>query len=73
LKSRHLGNKKLRSLYTMTLIAMFLQILLGVITVRYAAPWQLAIVHQFGAIVLVSIVLKSRFETMFPSIQSVRG
>lgn len=73
LKSRYLGNKKLRVFYTMTLIAIFLQILLGVITVRYAAPWQLAIVHQFGAIVLVSIVLKSRFETMFPSLQSVRG
>jgi len=73
LKSRYLGNKKLRVFYTMTLIAIFLQILLGVITVRYAAPWQLAIVHQFGAIVLVSIVLKSRFETMFPSFQSVRG
>ena len=73
LKSRYLGNKKLRFFYTMTLIAIFLQILLGIITVRYAAPWQLAIVHQFGAIVLVSIVLKSRFETMFPSLQSVRG
>ena len=73
LKSRYLGNKKLRVFYTMTLIAIFLQILLGVITVRYAAPWHLAIVHQFGAIVLVSIVLKSRFETMFPSFQSVRG
>ena len=73
LKSRYLGNKKLRVFYTMTLIAIFLQILLGIITVRYAAPWHLAIVHQFGAIVLVSIVLKSRFETMFPSLQSVRG
>ena len=73
LKSRYLGNKKLRFFYTMTLIAIFLQILLGIITVRYASPWQLAIVHQFGAIVLVSIVLKSRFETMFPSFQSVRG
>jgi len=73
LKSRYLGNKKLRVFYTMTLIAIFLQILLGVITVRYAAPWHLAIVHQFGAIVLVSIVIKSRFETMFPSFQSVRG
>ena len=73
LKSRYLSNKKLKVFYTMTLIAIFLQILLGVITVRYAAPWHLAIVHQFGAIVLVSIVLKSRFETMFPSFQSVRG
>ena len=73
LKSRHLGNKKLRVFYTLTLIAIFLQILLGIITVRYASPWQLAIVHQFGAIVLISIVLKSRFETMFPSFQSVRG
>ena len=73
LKSRYLGNKKLRVFYTLTLIAIFLQILLGIITVRYASPWQLAIVHQFGAIVLISIVLKSRFETMFPSFQSVRG
>ena len=73
LKSRYLSNKKLRVFYTLTLIAIFLQILLGIITVRYASPWQLAIVHQFGAIVLISIVLKSRFETMFPSFQSVRG
>ena len=73
LKSRNSGNKKLRSLYTITLIALFLQIVLGVITVRYASPWPLAILHQFSAIVLVSIILKSRFETMFPSIQFVRG
>jgi heme a synthase len=42
------------------------------VTVLYAAPWQVAIVHQIGAIVLVAAILRARFAAMYPKTQSLR-
>ena len=39
---------------------------LGIVTVMYAAPWEIAIVHQFGAILLWVAVLRTRFITKYP-------
>lgn len=48
------------------------QMLIGIVTVLYAAPWQVAILHQIGAIVLVMLVLNARFTTLYPAQQSLR-
>jgi len=47
--------------------------MLGIVTVVYSAPWQIAIVHQFGAVVLWVLVLRARFLASYPLPQSVRG
>ena len=52
---------------------MFVQMLLGIVTVVHAAPWHLAILHQFGAVVLWVLVLRARHQTAYPRAQSVRG
>lgn len=52
---------------------MGVQIVLGVVTVMNSAPWPLAIAHQFGAVVLIVLVLRARFLAMYPLPQSVRG
>jgi cytochrome c oxidase assembly protein subunit 15 len=49
------------------------QMVLGIITVMHSSPWYLAILHQFGAVVLVVLVLRARFLSLYPLPQSVRG
>ena len=49
------------------------QVVLGIITVMHSSPWYLAILHQFGAVVLVVLVLRARFLSLYPLPQSVRG
>ena len=41
--------------------ALALQIALGITTVLYGAPWQMAIVHQVLAVVLWVLILRARF------------
>ena len=43
------------------------QVALGVWTVVNAAPLAQAILHQLGAIVLVVLILRARFEAAYPS------
>ena len=54
-------------------VVMFGQVVLGIGTVLYAAPWQLAILHQLGAIVLWAMILRARFLSQYPARQSLRG
>ena len=59
--------------FSMVLAMMMLQMVLGIMTVIYIAPWHLAIVHQFGAVVLFTLILRARFLAQYPKVQSVRG
>ncbi len=71
-KFRSLGNKKLRIYFNWVLIALVGQVILGIITVLHAAVWYIAILHQFSAIILISIVLIAKFETNYPGMQSAK-
>ncbi len=71
--SRGSGNVRVRFGFNMVLAMMFVQMLLGIVTVMYSAPWQIAIVHQIGAVILWVLVLRARFGAGFPPPQSVRG
>lgn len=51
---------------------MVLQVLIGIVTVLYSAPVQIAIVHQFVAVVLWVLILRGRFLARYPLVQSVR-
>ena len=58
--------------FTAVLAVLLLQILLGIMTVLYIAPWHLAIAHQFVAVVLWVLVLRARFLSLYPRAQSIR-
>ncbi|QFU08489.1 Heme A synthase [Rhodobacteraceae bacterium THAF1] len=62
-----------RGAYTVVIAVMALQVLLGIVTVMYSAPWTLAILHQFTAVVLWVVVLRARHQTAFPKPQSLRA
>ncbi|MCK0121426.1 COX15/CtaA family protein [Loktanella sp. F6476L] len=73
LRARKSANAQTRFGFNMVLAMMVVQMLLGIVTVLYSAPWQIAIVHQFGAVVLWVLVLRARFLATYPLPQSVRG
>lgn len=72
-KSRGEAHHKVRIGFKAVMLMLFIQMLLGIFTVIYAAPWHFAIVHQIGAIFVMLLILQTLFAATFPSEQSVRG
>jgi cytochrome c oxidase assembly protein subunit 15 len=59
--------------FNLAFAALVVQIVLGILTVLYIAPWHLAILHQFTAVILWVLILRARFLSLYPHAQSVRG
>ncbi len=73
LKGRRSANRATTAAFTAAFIAMIAQVILGIVTVIYIAPWQIAIVHQVLAVVLWVLILRARFLSQYPLAQSIRG
>ncbi|SNR61438.1 heme A synthase [Puniceibacterium sediminis] len=73
LRARRSPNADTRFRFNAMLAMMVLQMVLGIATVIYGAPWHIAIVHQIGAVVLWVLILRGRFAAQYPTFQSVRG
>ena len=71
--ARKSGNGRTRFAFHSMLAAMVLQVVLGIATVIYSAPWEIAIVHQLGAVVLWVVILRARFIAQYPHPQSIQG
>ena len=54
-------------------VMVLLQAVLGIVTVIYSSPLELAILHQLGAVLTVVLILRARFLAIHPLAQSVRG
>ena len=72
LAARRSPNRRTRLAFTAVAHMTFVQILLGVVTVMYSSPWYLAIVHQFGAVLLAVLAVRARHRAKYPLAQSVR-
>ena len=72
-RARKSGNTATRAAFATVLAMLVLQMLLGIMTVLYIAPWHLAILHQLGAVLLFALILRARFLAQYPLAQSVRG
>ncbi len=72
-RSRGSGNSETRFAFNLVLALMLAQMGTGIMTVLYSAPWALAILHQFAAVLLYVAVLRARFLAQYPKAQSVRG
>ncbi len=72
-RARRSANTRTRTAFNAVMAMMVLQMLLGIATVLYIAPWHLAILHQFGAVLLFTLILRARFLAQYPLTQSVRG
>ena len=72
LRARRSGNRATRGAFVAVLAMLVLQLLLGIVTVLYVAPLELAILHQLGAVLLFYLILRARFLASYPLDQSVR-
>ncbi len=73
LRARKSANRRTQAAFNMVIAMMFIQMVLGIVTVIYSAPWHIAILHQFGAVLLWAMILRGRFLAQYPIPQSVRG
>ncbi len=73
LRARRSPNTVTRGAYGVMMAVMAAQVVLGIVTVVYAAPIPLAIAHQITAVVLWVTILRARFLAGYPVAQSIRG
>ena len=52
-------------------LGLFGQMVLGIATVIYGAPWHIAIVHQLGAVAVFVLALRARFLVLYPPEQKI--
>jgi len=73
MRARRSANGQTRFAFNAIMAVMLIQVVLGIVTVIYMAPWEIAIVHQLGAVVLWALILRGRFLAQYPLAQSVRA
>lgn len=71
-QSRKSAIRATKRAFDWVMVMVFGQMVMGIGTVLYAAPWQIAIIHQIGAVVVVTLILRAGFEATYPKAQSLR-
>ncbi|MEO0390371.1 MAG: COX15/CtaA family protein [Pseudomonadota bacterium] len=66
LRGRRSAYPGTRRAFHLVMGALLAQIVLGIVTVIYAAPWNIAIVHQLLAVLLWVLILHARFLAGYP-------
>lgn len=72
-RSRKNANHAVKRAYNWLGFMLIWQVILGIGTVLYAAPLHLALTHQLGAVALICLALFARFQSTYPTAQSVRN
>lgn len=73
LRARKSANRDTQFRFNAVFAMLLLQMVIGIVTVLYMAPWQIAISHQIGAVILWVLILRARFAAAHPAAQSIRG
>ncbi|MFY9211113.1 MAG: heme A synthase [Aestuariivita sp.] len=73
LKGRKSAHEKTRFAFNAVMSVLALQIVLGIVTVLYGAPWQIAIAHQVLAVALWVLILRARYLSAYPVATSIKG
>ncbi|MFT5785652.1 MAG: cytochrome c oxidase assembly protein subunit 15 [Ascidiaceihabitans sp.] len=73
LRGRKSAHPKTQRAFDVAFGVLCAQIVLGIVTVLYAAPVQIAIVHQLLAVLLWVLILRARFLSAYPITTSIRG
>ncbi|MWD27798.1 heme A synthase [Aquicoccus sp. SCR17] len=72
-RSRSSAHESVRFAFNTVLAMLFIQMCLGIVTVMYAAPLHLALVHQLGAVLTWVLILRARYLAAYPVFQTIRG
>lgn len=73
LRGRKSANGQTRFAFNAVFSVMLVQVVIGIVTALYSAPVHIAIFHQFTAILLWVVILRSRYLARYPLPQSIRG
>jgi len=73
LRGRGSARAATRFAFNAVFAAMAVQITLGIATVLYIAPLQLAILHQLMAVIVWVLILRARFLSAYPISTSIRN
>ncbi len=71
MRSRKTGHAAVKRWTDWVLVAATGQMLWGILTVLNGAPLGYAIVHQLGAVVLIFLMLRARFEAAYPAEEKI--
>ncbi|PWJ20833.1 heme A synthase [Jannaschia seohaensis] len=72
-RARRSAYRATRAAFLWLIPAVFVQMVLGIVTVLEGVPIQWAILHQFGAVVLICLAVRARHRAKYPLSQSVRA
>ncbi|SHG26329.1 heme A synthase [Cognatishimia maritima] len=72
-RSKSSAHVKTRFAFNLVMAAMTIQAVLGIMTVLYIAPWQLAILHQLTAVAVWVLILRARFLSHYPISTGIKG
>ncbi|WBU54668.1 heme A synthase [Paracoccus sp. SCSIO 75233] len=72
-KSRRSPHQVTRGAFTVMLVALAVQIGLGIMNVIHASPLPLALAHQIGAVALFVLIIRARHHARYPYETSLRG
>jgi len=73
LRGRRSATRATQSAFLWAFGALVAQVVLGIVTVMTAAPWEIAIAHQILAVAVFVLILRARFLSAYPHVTSVRG
>ncbi len=73
LRGRRSPHRVTRGAYLAMILAVALQIALGIMNVVHGSPLVLALAHQLGAVALFTLILRARHHARYPYETSVRG
>ncbi|MCH8951739.1 MAG: COX15/CtaA family protein [Proteobacteria bacterium] len=65
------GHRATRNLGRWTGVAILAQVLVGIVTVMQASPLGIALAHQAGALVVVAVLIRAKFEIAYPGEQAI--
>ena len=72
LKARKSVQVATRTAFHAVVLMLLAQVGLGIVTLIYAAPLSLALTHQIGAILVWVLLLRARFQCLYPTTQMIR-
>lgn len=72
LRGRKSAHHRTAFAFNLMFLALLSQVVLGIITVMTGAPWQIAITHQFLAVLTWVLILRARFLSQYPRVSAIR-
>ncbi|SNR63259.1 heme A synthase [Paracoccus sediminis] len=73
LRARRSPHPVTRGAFAAMIVAVAVQVALGILNVIHASPLALALAHQIGAVALFSLIIRARHHARYPHETSVRG